>query len=76
MLLGEHYGNEMRFVNEYRGIAPQPNVAFVPYFAQQTGELAVAVITRRLLQRGEELLVDYGSKYTCRDAVCANAAEG
>ena len=61
----ERFGNETRFINGFRGIAAQPNVAFVPYFAQQTGEVAVAVVTRRLLRRGEELLVDYGSKYCC-----------
>ncbi len=64
------HGNETRFINDYHGIADTPNVGFVAYHAQQTGELAVGVLSRRVLKRGEELLVDYGRKFwsTAADA--------
>ena len=41
-----NYGNETRFINDYHGVAPQPNVAFVLYYAPGTGELAVGVVTQ------------------------------
>ena len=57
------HGNETRFINDFRGIAPAPNVAFVEYHHHVTGELAVAVVSLRLLRPGEEILVSYGRKY-------------
>lgn len=59
----EHYGNETRFINDYKGVAEHPNVAFVLYHAQATGELSVGVVTQRALQHGEEILVDYGRQF-------------
>ena len=58
-----HFGNEMRFINDYHGIAQSPNVAFVAYYAQFTGELAVGLITQRCVQPDEELLADYGRHF-------------
>eukprot|EP00967_Tisochrysis_lutea_P092323 scaffold133041_cov31-Tisochrysis_lutea.AAC.2 len=59
----EHYGNETRFINDYKGIAVLPNVAFVLHYAQGTGEMCVGVVTQRHVQKGEELLVDYGRHF-------------
>ena len=67
-VLGNHflidasrYANELAFVNDFRGIANQPNVSHtllchegVFYFGYQT-------IAR--VNKGEELLIDYGEKY-------------
>ena len=47
------YGNETRFINDYTGIAPQPNVAFVLHYAAGAGEVAVSVVTQRLIQPGD-----------------------
>ena len=57
------YGNETRYINSYQGIAPAPNVAFCVYRAPNTGEIAVGVIATAAIKYGEELLVDYGSKF-------------
>jgi SET domain-containing protein len=59
----EHYGNETRFINDYKGVADHPNVALVLYHAHATGELSVGVVTQRQLQHGEEILVDYGRQF-------------
>ena len=59
----QHFGNEMRFINDYQLVAAAPNVCFVLCRKPLTGELAVAVITARKICSGEELLVDYGRKF-------------
>ncbi len=58
----ERYGNEARMLNDFNGIAPQPNVSFVMHYTG-TGEPAVGCITRRQIRAGEELTVDYGEKF-------------
>ena len=57
------YGNETRFINDVRGTGEEANVAFCTYRTPVTGELAVGVVTTRALKCGEELLVNYGSRF-------------
>ncbi|KAL1515581.1 hypothetical protein AB1Y20_002201 [Prymnesium parvum] len=59
----EHFGNETRFINDFTSIKPEPNVDFTIYRSATTGELAVGVITRKSVLRGDELLADYGTKF-------------
>jgi SET domain-containing protein len=44
----------MRLINDFRGLAPGPNVRFAPDFH---------VITLRDIDEGEELVVSYGDNY-------------
>ena len=56
----QQYGNESRFINDFRGMADEPNVTFMPYRAPTTGEIAIGVVTLHAVKSDEELLVDYG----------------
>lgn len=58
-----HFGNETRFINDFSSVSFEPNVEFTLYRVHTTGELAVAVMTRKAIRRGEELLADYGAKF-------------
>lgn len=54
-------GNEMRFVNDFRGIANCPNVAFVRCTQSSTGLFKdLRIVTTRNIRTAEEFLVDYG----------------
>jgi hypothetical protein len=61
-------GNETRFINWHRGLAPAPNCRFEEARVLRTGgsceELVVRVLTARRILRDEELLIDYGGLYT------------
>jgi len=70
----QHFGNEMRFINDYQLVAADPNVCFVLCRKPLSGELAVAVITARKICRGEELLVDYGRKFWSTPVLAPEAA--
>lgn len=59
----EHFGNETRFINDFKSVRPEPNVEFLLRRLPVTGELSVGVVTRQMVRRGEELLADYGSKF-------------
>ena len=58
-----HFGNETRFINDYTGLAKEPNVSFTVYRNSWTGELAVGVITLDSIRCAEELLADYGHAF-------------
>ena len=70
----QHFGNEMRFINDYQLVAADPNVCFVLCRKPLSGELAVAVITARKICIGEELLVDYGRKFWSTPVLTPEAA--
>ena len=57
----EHEGNEVRFINDYRGIGESANVTFRGAFLNCKPHLLV--IAMRDVEPDEELLVDYGSGY-------------
>lgn len=69
------YGNETRFINDYSGIADEPNVSFEVYRQPRTGELAVAVISKAAISCGAEVLADYGEKYRLMESA-EGQAEG
>jgi len=61
-------GNETRFINWHRGLAPAPNCKFeearVLRGAASCAELVVRVVAKRRILRDEELLIDYGCLYS------------
>ena len=59
------FGNETRFINDYMGIAPRPNVSLNVYRKPLSGELSVGVLSLEALNVGAELLVDYGQGFWC-----------
>ena len=54
-------GNELRFVNDYRGVAACANAEFQQ--ATIRSMPAQMLVVTRLVRTGEELLVDYGEDY-------------
>lgn len=59
----QRYGNETRFINDYKGVAAEPNVAFNVYRVPWTGELAIALVTTSAIRCGSEILADYGTSF-------------
>lgn len=66
-------GNELRFINDYRGVSPEPNVKFCredPQITRNFRNISMVgysvVKACKLINPGEEILVDYGEKY-CLD---------
>lgn len=56
-------GNQARFVNDYRGIARQPNAVFLDG-QTSSGELCMSVwSSNREIKKGEEILVSYGKSW-------------
>jgi len=53
----QKYGNEMRFINHYKGISTKPNVKFVNYLDGIFSKIIVVCICE--IDVGEELVVDY-----------------
>ena len=56
-------GNESRYINDYRGVAPQPNVEFCTKADAQKG-IWVAIKVAADICCGEEILVNYGEEFT------------
>ena len=59
----KHVGNESRFINDFRGVAPRPNVAFVTT-ADVTKGLWVDVQVIEPISAGDEIVVDYGDSFS------------
>ncbi|GAB5359749.1 hypothetical protein AAMO2058_000569600 [Amorphochlora amoebiformis] len=57
-----NYGNESRFINDYRDTGFGSNVEFTQYFLP-TGEMKIGVCAIRVIPKGSELLADYGMEY-------------
>lgn len=53
-------GNELIFVNDYRGVMKRPNAKIVKR------EDKVFYVTKKEIMKGEEIVVDYGRKYWMR----------
>jgi hypothetical protein len=53
-------GSEARMINDYSGLASEPNVVAKVHHCPTTGELRIAIMTTRHVQAGVELLLDYG----------------
>ncbi|KAJ1955302.1 hypothetical protein IWQ62_005561 [Dispira parvispora] len=57
-------GNEARFINDYRGIAAQPNVEFADFLHEATGTVNMGVwVQHHPIAAGQELLVNYGKSF-------------
>ena len=59
---GQFIGNETRFINDYRGIGTQPNVAFCPYEGS-TPFPQIGIFLIRPVAKGEEILIYYGKDF-------------
>lgn len=57
----EFYGNEARFINDYRGVCPKPNVEFV--LVKIDGVLGMAVRSLSDIEKGTELALSYGKGF-------------
>ena len=55
------FGNEMRFINDYRNIADEENAYFV--IDRERGEYQTRIVASRYIEPGEEILTDYGEEY-------------
>lgn len=65
-----YWGNESRFVNDYRGIAPKANVEFRSFIQHsddpqddQTEKFQMGLFATRLIRKGQELVINYGKSY-------------
>ncbi len=58
---GQNVANEMSLVNDYRGIALEPNVHMQTILHK--GRCYFGYVTVREIQKGEELLTDYGEMF-------------
>ena len=62
----EKFGNETRFINDYRNIAPNPNTQLVSCNIE--GHQRVLVVVIRIINPYTEILLDYGKDYwECMD---------
>lgn len=61
------WGNESRFVNDYRGIASKPNVEFRSFVQREGGSgeetFQMGLFAVRLIRKGQELVINYGKSY-------------
>ena len=55
------FGNEMRFINDYRNIADEQNSEFSPDWVH--GEYRMRIVATRCIEADEEILTDYGEEY-------------
>ena len=67
-------GNETRFINDYRGVAPQPNVRFSTTCLPGRG-VWVQVSVIATIQPGDEILVDYGASFSAFSALSPEKKE-
>ncbi|GAB5359404.1 hypothetical protein AAMO2058_000540900 [Amorphochlora amoebiformis] len=58
----QRYGNELRFINSYKGIRETPNTQF-HWRLRNNGMPYLAVVCVVSVRKGEEFLLDYGNTY-------------
>lgn len=70
-----YWGNESRFVNDYRGIAQKPNVEFRSFIQNDSASTSdesqeddkqrfqMGLFSTRLIRKGQELVINYGKSY-------------
>ena len=56
-----NYGNELRFINDYRNIAPSENVVIKNAYIDKKPRV-LFVVTKQI-KPGEQILTDYGEEY-------------
>eukprot|EP00047_Mylnosiga_fluctuans_P020727 m.95596 g.95596 ORF g.95596 m.95596 type:complete len:383 (-) comp8607_c0_seq4:442-1590(-) len=59
----EKFGNEMRFINDYRGLAPAANANMDTISCEKCSEWMVKVSATTVILPGQEILLDYGDSY-------------
>jgi hypothetical protein len=57
------FGNESRFINDFRGIAYKSNVTARPCINPDTGRMGMCLFATSRIKSGQELLLNYGAKY-------------
>lgn len=57
------HGNDMRFMNDYRGLQDAENSGFATVVDLSTCTPHVLVVTRVAMQLGAEVMLDYGGPY-------------
>jgi hypothetical protein len=57
----QNVANELALINDYRDLGPRPNVKMQEFVHKGTMYFGYVAITN--IQKGEELLVDYGPKF-------------
>ena len=67
-------GNESRFINDYRGLAAQPNVKFHTMAHPGRG-MWVDIIVDAAIRAGDEILVDYGTDFASYASDAHTSAE-
>lgn len=58
----ELFGNEARFINDYRGIAERPLVEFDLY-RDRKGIIKIGVFSKCPIRKGQEILINYGKGF-------------
>lgn len=68
-----YWGNESRFVNDYRGIAERPNVEFRSFIqhdpassdepSDESARFQMGLFSIRPIRKGQELVINYGKSY-------------
>jgi len=58
----QRYGNELRFINSFKGIKPAPNTQFHWRF-RSNGMPYLAIVCVASIRKGEEFLLNYGKPY-------------
>jgi len=53
-------GSEARMINDFTGVAAEPNVVARVLRACEHGEVRIGIFTTRTVEAGAELLLDYG----------------
>lgn len=69
-------GSEARMINDFTGLAAEPNVVAKVCHCPSTGDLRIAVLTTRRIEAGGELLLDYGVGFLADWKVDAMADDG
>jgi hypothetical protein len=59
----KYFGNETRFINDYRGMAPKENVVMGDCVYIHDWITARPIVTTKRIEAGEELFLDYGQAY-------------
>jgi SET domain-containing protein len=58
------FGNEARFINDFRGVLSRPNVEFREYQDTKTQQVRMGVFVLSVpIDKGQELCVTYGKSF-------------
>lgn len=60
---GEQFGNNMRYINDHKGVDLTPNVGFFLADFKIEGYYITSIVALRNIEMGEEILASYGDGY-------------